>query len=279
MPAIMILGFDLEITRVMLVAVLGGLLGILMMIPLRRALIVQQHGILKYPGGHGLRRGAQGRAPTASRARRSAKPRPRPQAARRGRSGRGRHLRRASASASSTSWPWRRFKLWKDTPEKVFGAPLAAGSIAAEISPELLGVGYIIGPRIAVDHGRGGRAGLSGADPGHPLLRRRRAGHRRARERCRSAPWGPDDIRGAYVLYIGAGAVAAGGIISLVRSLPMIWRGARAGGLARLGGRGGRQSRARRDAPRTDQDLSLRFVAIGMIGADGRHPVGADACR
>src|ERR671939_1538027 len=51
MPAIMILGFDLEITRVMLVAVLGGLIGILMMIPLRRALIVQQHGVLKYPEG------------------------------------------------------------------------------------------------------------------------------------------------------------------------------------------------------------------------------------
>ena len=51
MPAIMILGFDLEITRVMLVALLGGLLGILMMIPLRRALIVQQHTTLKYPEG------------------------------------------------------------------------------------------------------------------------------------------------------------------------------------------------------------------------------------
>src|SRR6187397_2720405 len=51
MPAIMILGFDLEIARVALVAVLGGLLGILMMIPLRRALIVHQHGILKYPEG------------------------------------------------------------------------------------------------------------------------------------------------------------------------------------------------------------------------------------
>src|SRR5881296_2507238 len=51
MPAILILGFDLELTRVMLVAVLGGLLGILMMIPLRRALIVAQHGSLKYPEG------------------------------------------------------------------------------------------------------------------------------------------------------------------------------------------------------------------------------------
>src|ERR1035437_9095345 len=51
MPAILILGFDLEIARVMLVAVLGSLLGILMMIPLRRALIVAQHGVLKYPEG------------------------------------------------------------------------------------------------------------------------------------------------------------------------------------------------------------------------------------
>src|SRR5260370_36831972 len=41
------------------------------------------------------------------------------------------------------------FKGWKDTPEKVFGAPFKAGSISAEISPALLGVGYIIGPRIA----------------------------------------------------------------------------------------------------------------------------------
>ena len=51
MPAILILGFDLELTRVMLVGLLGGLLGILMMIPLRRALIVKEHGVLKYPEG------------------------------------------------------------------------------------------------------------------------------------------------------------------------------------------------------------------------------------
>ena len=51
MPAIMILGFDLEITRVMLVGILGGLLGILMMIPMRRTMIVDQHRELKYPEG------------------------------------------------------------------------------------------------------------------------------------------------------------------------------------------------------------------------------------
>src|SRR4026207_24280 len=51
MPAILILGFDLEVSRVILVSVLGGVLGILMMIPLRRALFVQQHATLKYPEG------------------------------------------------------------------------------------------------------------------------------------------------------------------------------------------------------------------------------------
>ena len=51
MPALMLLGYELEWTTVMLVAVLGGLLGILMMIPLRRAFIVKQHGVLPYPEG------------------------------------------------------------------------------------------------------------------------------------------------------------------------------------------------------------------------------------
>src|SRR3974390_3885003 len=71
MPAILILGFDLELTRVMLVAILGGLLGILMMIPLRRALIVAQHGFLKYPEGTAcaqvLKAGAAHPSPQTSR--------------------------------------------------------------------------------------------------------------------------------------------------------------------------------------------------------------------
>ena len=53
----------------------------------------------------------------------------------------------------------------------------------------------------------------------------RLTGAARAGHRCRSREMGPGDIRGAYVLYIGAGAVAAGGIISLFRSLPTIWHG------------------------------------------------------
>src|SRR5438445_12135481 len=51
MPALLLLGFEMDITRVMVVSVLGGVLGILMMIPLRRAFIVKQHGKLVYPEG------------------------------------------------------------------------------------------------------------------------------------------------------------------------------------------------------------------------------------
>src|SRR5260370_4241025 len=71
---------------------------------------------------------------------------------------------------------------------------------------------------------------------------------------------GPDDIREAYILYIGAGAVAAGGIISLFRSIPTIWHGLR-GGLSDLLG----QHSLRGHAPRTDRDLSMRVVVIGCL--------------
>src|SRR5580765_3466448 len=146
MPAIMVLGFDLEIVRVMLVGLLGALLGILMMIPLRRALIVEQHGILKYPEGTacaevlkaGATREEHEMGHEASQAQTEAEVA---------------HGARTIVAGFGLGLVYKlaegAFKLWKDTPEAVFGAPLAKASVAAEISPELLGVGYIIGPRIA----------------------------------------------------------------------------------------------------------------------------------
>jgi putative OPT family oligopeptide transporter len=257
MPAILILGFDLEVTRVILVSVLGGLLGILMMIPLRRALIVQQHGSLKYPEGTAcaevLKAGASHESQVAA--------------------ARGDTMDALAARATvGAKTIFAGFGLgviynvamkalhgWKDTPEKVFGVPLAGGSIACEITPELLGVGYVIGPRIAAVMAAGGvlsyllliplikffGEGLAGPlAPGTALIKE----------------MSPNQIRGAYVLYIGAGAVAAGGIISLVRSLPLIWHGLRRGLRDFSGNRRGSDE----SVPRTDRDLSMKFVFVGI---------------
>src|SRR5882762_3754891 len=259
MPAIMILGLDLEVTRVMLVALLGGLLGILMMIPLRRALIVAQHGYLKYPEGTACAEVLKAGASEESR-----------QAAAKGSAQHAGAMDEAEGTGAKTIFAglgvgflyqvlMTGLKGWKDTPEKVFGAPFKAGSISAEISPALLGVGYIIGPRIASIMCAGGVLAylvlipaikFFGSGMTTPL----------APGTVPISEMGPSQIRGAYVLYIGAGAVAAGGIISLFRSLPTIWHGLK-GGLADL--RGGQAATA--NAPRTDQDLSMKFVIGGII--------------
>ena len=263
MPAIMILGMDLEFTRVMLVAMLGGLLGILMMIPLRRALIVAQHGYLKYPEGTACAEVLKAGASEESRKAAAA--------------GSAEHASAADEGAQTGAKTifgglgvgflyqvlMTGFKGWKDTPEKVFGAPFKAGSISAEISPALLGVGYIIGPRIASIMCAGGVLAYLVLIPaikffGEGMTTVLPPGTVPISE------MGPCQIRGAYILYIGAGAVAAGGIISLFRSLPTIWSGLK-GGLADL--RGGQAATA--NAPRTDQDLSMKFVIGGIVALVG----------
>jgi putative OPT family oligopeptide transporter len=258
MPAIMILGFDLEISRVMLVGALGGLLGILMMIPMRRTMIVDQHQELKYPEGTAcaevLKAAATESSQLAAGEVRLAGSEEALLARRRAKTifgGFGLGLAYKVASIS--------LKGWKDTANFTFGAPLKAGSIGAEVSPELLGVGYIIGPRIAMTMAAGGVLSYLLLIPmikffGDLLTVPLSPGTMLIRDMT------PDDIRSAYVLYIGAGAVATGGLISLARSLPMIWKGLQ-GGLAGL--RAGKAA-----APvgaRTDQDIPLKWVVIGCL--------------
>ncbi len=253
MPAIMILGFDLEIGRVMLVGLLGSLLGILMMIPLRRALIVAQHGQLKYPEGTACAEVLKAGASEESRHAAG-------HAATHGAAGIG-------AATIFTGFGlglvykslMSAFKLWKDTPEKVLGAPLNGGSIAAEISPELLGVGYIIGPRIGSIMMAGG---VLSALLLTPLIKFFGAGmtHALAPGTKLISEMSPDDVRSAYVLYIGAGAVAAGGIISLTRSLPIIWHGLRSGFSDFKAA-----AAAQVSTLRTERDLSMKFVGGGVV--------------
>lgn len=259
MPAILILGFDLELSRVMLVSVLGGLLGILMMIPLRRALIVAQHGYLKYPEGTAcaevLRAGASDESRAAALE-----------------AGGDRSVVDRAASGGKTIIAGfgigflyfgiqQIFKTWKEYPTKVFGKYFDGGSVSIENNPALLGVGYIIGPRIAsIMVGGGVLAYLVLI----PMIKYFGGGW--------MTPLAPEttllvkdmtisQIQKGYILYIGAGAVAAGGIISLFRSLPVIWSGLK-GGLADLRRSGAGSSD---NAPRTDQDLSMKFVLGGII--------------
>lgn len=263
MPAIMLLGFELELGRIMIVATLGALLGILMMIPLRRALIVEQHGVLKYPEGTAcaevLKAGDGGFSK---------------QLALQSISSQQNTKRSFSVKAASLSGKlifmgfgiglvykaaMAAFHLWKDIPSKVFGGVYKGGSVAAEISPELMGVGYIIGPRIASIMCAGGVLSYLVLIPlikffgdmiPEPLLP--------AAMLIRDMS--PDQIRGNYVMYIGAGAVAAGGIISVCKSFPIIWNSIRSSlGMFSSSSKGATQQL------RTEQDLPMKWVLIGII--------------
>ncbi|QQS46208.1 MAG: oligopeptide transporter, OPT family [Acidobacteriota bacterium] len=255
MPAIMILGFDLEILNVMLVGVLGGLLGILMMIPLRRALIVEQHGVLKYPEGTAcaevLKAGADDESLEEAAKAGTAEISAVKIGARTIFTGFGIGLAYKSLMSA--------FRMWKEVPERVFGAPFKGGSLSAEISPELLGVGFIIGPYISGLMVGGGILAylvlipaikFFGDGLSEPL----------APGTVPISQMTPDDVRSAYILYIGAGSVAAAGIISMVRSLPTIWAGLK-GGLSDL--KGARLAGAQKR--RTDQDLSMKWVIGGIV--------------
>lgn len=258
MPAILILGFDLEMTRVLLVSVLGSLLGILMMIPLRRALIVAQHGQLKYPEGTACAEVLKAGASDESRAAAA-------------------HSAREKAAVDETAAGGKTilagfgvgflyygiqevFKTWKEYPTKVFGRPFEGGSVSIENNPALLGVGYIIGPRIASIMVGGGVLSYLVLIPAIKYFGSGWATPLAPETAHLIKDMSVSEIQKAYVLYIGAGAVAAGGIISLIRSLPVIWSGLK-GGLADL--RATRTAAA--GATRTDQDLSMKFVLGGII--------------
>ncbi|HWL38726.1 MAG TPA: oligopeptide transporter, OPT family [Gemmatimonadaceae bacterium] len=259
MPAILILGFDLEITRVMLVAILGGLLGILMMIPLRRALLVAQHGILKYPEGTACAEVLKAGASPESQA--AASPEARRERERLGGAMSARTIFTGFGLALVYKTAMVAFRSWKEVPEKIFGAPFGGASVSAEISPELLGVGYIIGPRIAGIMCAGGvlaylvlipMISFFGQSIGAPVA---------PESTVLIRDMGPGAIRDAYILYIGAGAVAAGGLISVFRSLPTILHGIR-GGMRDFNAS---KTPGAPSALRTNRDLSLRVVMIGII--------------
>jgi putative OPT family oligopeptide transporter len=239
-PAILLMGYDLDISRVAILAIAGGLMGVLMMIPLRRALIVKEHGNLPYPEGTAcaevLIAGERG----------------------------GIHAKtvfQAFGIAFVYKFLMTGLRLWQELPGKVLRGYQNA-DVRVEVSPELLGVGFIIGPQIAGYLFAGGCLAylvlmpaikLFGSSMTEPmfgttkLIRDMSAG----------------EIRAAFVFYIGAGAVASAGIIALVRSLPTIISAFRAGFADMRSSRLGQAIAAKL---RTDDDLPISLTVFGSVG-------------
>ena len=225
-----------SLLTISMIALVGGILGVLFMVPLRNALIVKEHGVLPYPEGTAcaevLLAGEEG-----------------------GTSAKTVFLGMGLAAL---------FKFVVDGLKVVPGvvvAPIKSlkTAFSAEVYPALLGVGYICGVKIASYMFAGALLGwfvlipaivIFGGPttmyPGEVTIAQM------------YAEGGADAIWGSYIRYIGAGAVAAGGIISLVKSLPLIIStfrdsikglkgGTKAGGL------------------RTEKDLDMRLVLIGTL--------------
>lgn len=234
-PALFIWGMPPAWQQMTLLSMCGGLLGVLAMIPLRQYLIAGEHGKLPYPEGM-----ACAEVLVAAES--------------------------DSKQASSVFWGLgvgMLFKLITDGLKLVHGKfelalPFKAG-IAVSVSPALIGVGYILGIRIATVMVAGGALSalviiplinLWGAGLEAPLFPET---EQLIREMSAGEIWH------RYVRYIGAGAVATGGIITLIRSIPTMIESFKLG-LSNI--KGGASARR---APRTEQDLSLRIVLVLVV--------------
>jgi putative OPT family oligopeptide transporter len=244
LPALVFLGFDLEYSRIFFLALIGGWLGVLFMIPLRRQLIVQEHENLKYPEGTAcaevLIAGERGGS-FASRV----------------------FLGLGLGSLYTLFQNENIFKAWPGTPEfqPDFGLQhiLRGAAIKAEATPEYLGVGYIIGPRVAGVLFSGGVFSwlvlmpliyFFGKELTHPVYP----------GTILISQMGPSDLWKTYIRPMGAGAVACSGLITLLRTLPTIVSALTAG-FKNL--RPGTASQAK--PLRTEDDLSMRTVVLGSL--------------
>ena len=229
----------------------GGILGVLMMVPLRRALIVKEHGILPYPEGTAC-------AEVLVAGERGGK------LATLVFSGLG-----VGALWKALSWVFNIFRT-----EVGYTAPRTSqfpnASLNVDISPEYLGVGYVIGPRIAGTMFAGGvlswlvllpLLSILGQyitvplPPIHPNF----ASNPATGRPFLLSEMSPGQIWSAYIRYIGAGAVLAAGLITLARTIPTIVRSAK-DSLKDLGNRAGGAGQLR-----TEREIPMSVVLIGSL--------------
>jgi OPT family oligopeptide transporter len=248
---------------ILILAIFGGMLGTLMMIPLRRSLIVKEHGVLPYPEGTAcasvLKAGEKGGefAKTAFL---------------------GLGFAGAYAALQKIFHVIAEVPRFATTQAQKF---FPSARLSGEITPEYLGVGYIIGPRIAGVLVAGGvlswfvliplLASLVSADViaaqlyklGYIADLSKPGGSGGWDPATRTFSDWPDAIYRAYVRQIGAGAVAAGGFITLIKTIPTIissFKGS-IGSLKKSGVDGVNEE----NVSRTEKDLSIKVVGIGSL--------------
>ncbi len=240
LPALFLWGFERTLLQMTVLAMCGGLLGVLFMIPLRSYLIVREHPNLPYPEGTAcaevLKASQDG-------------------------GGRARHvfvgLWVGAVLKGLTGWI-------RAVPDELhISIPfLQKGQLGCAVSPALLGVGYILGPRIATIMVGGGLLSSLAIIPAIAWWGEGRSEPLYPETALTITEMSASLIWTRYVRYIGAGAVATGGLITLIRSVPTMIESFRIGS---------RQIRERLGSgsdgvvvPRTDRDLSLLTVGGGI---------------
>ena len=240
LPALIFMGFSLntEYWRVFFLALIGGWLGVLFMIPLRRQLIVKEHGNLTYPEGTAcadvLVAGERGGSFAGS-------------------------VFWGLGIGGVYTWLMNSMQMWTGQPEY---RPkwLPGASFRAAITSEYLGVGYIIGPKTAGTLFAGGVFSWLVLMPAIRFFGQNLTGPVYP-STIPISQMTPDQLWSSYVRPIGAGAVAAAGLITLLRTLPTIVSALTAGL---------KDVRAQRDGTavesnRLERDLPMSFVLIGSL--------------
>ncbi len=239
LPALFLWGFDTTLLQITVLAMSGGLLGVLFMIPLRSYLIVREHRNLPYPEGTACAQVLKASQVGGGRARNVFV-----------------GLGVGAVLKGLTGW-------LRAVPDELqVSIPfLRKGQLACAVSPALLGVGYILGPRIATIMVGGGLLSSLVIIPAIAWWGEGRMAPLYPEAALTISEMSPSLIWTRYVRYIGAGAVATGGLVTLIRSVPTMIESFRIGS---------RQIRERlksnmRGATvlRTDQDLSLLTVGGG----------------
>jgi putative OPT family oligopeptide transporter len=247
LPALIFLGFDLESSRIFALALFGGWLGVLFMIPLRRQLIVEEHGALKYPEGTAcadvLQAGERGGS-FASRV-------------------------FAGLGLGGLYALFQNENLLKLFPETPNWSPnfdphgqeiLKGAAIRADVTPEYLGVGYIIGLRVSAIMLAGGVFSWLVLMPTIVFFGKHLAGPLYPGV-VPISQMSPSDLWSTYVRPMGAGAVAASGLITLLRTAPTIVS-ALTSGFAKMGFKKG----AAASKPlRTENDIPMSVVVGGSV--------------